>query len=145
GFSLDYTLARLSGVPPAEPIPDAPAADFLPMLSHGRVLETLRYCVDPGRRAEFLERMSQVRLVRGRAGARLWQLYEDVAHPEGWLEIWSMESWTDHLREAIRLSPDDRAVLARAAAFQRDGAPLLAARYLAVDPGPRSWRHARNK
>ena len=36
-----------------------------------------------------------------------------------------MESWTDHLREASRLSRDDRAVLARAAAFQRDGAPPL--------------------
>ena len=43
--------------------------------------------------------MQEVRQVRGRAGAMFWQLYEDVAHPEGWLEVWSMESWTDHLRE----------------------------------------------
>ena len=46
--------------------------------------------------------------MRGRAGAMFWQLYEDVAHPEGWLEVWSMESWTDHLREVTRLSEDDR-------------------------------------
>jgi MFS family permease len=145
GFSLDQRPARLAGMPPAEPVPDAPAADFLPRLAHGRVLETLRYCVDPGSRAEFLDVMAEVRLVRGRAGARLWQLYEDVAHPEGWLEVWSMESWTDHLREAIRLSPDDRAVLARASAFQREGAPLLASRFLAVDPRPHAWRQGHNK
>jgi len=76
--------------------------------------------------------MHEVRLVRGRAGAEFWQLYENVAHPEGWLEIWSMESWTDHLREGARLSEDDRAVLARAASFLSD--VRRPARYLAVDP-----------
>ncbi len=56
--------------------------------------------------------MNEVRHVRGRAGALFWQVYEDVAHPEGWIEVWSMESWTDHLREATRLSDDDKRVLA---------------------------------
>jgi hypothetical protein len=76
--------------------------------------------------------MREVRLVRRRAGAQFWQLYEDVAHPEGWIEIWSMESWTDHLREVIRLSEDDRLVLARIAAFQHQ--VERPSRYLAVDP-----------
>ena len=65
-------------------------------------------------------------------GALFWQVYEDVAHPEGWVEVWSMESWTDHLREAIRLSDDDRKLLVRASIFQR--ATERPARYLAVDP-----------
>ncbi|HSU06049.1 MAG TPA: MFS transporter [Acetobacteraceae bacterium] len=134
GFGLDQMLTRRAVSVPPEAVPDAPAAEFVPMLAHGRVLETLQYCVDPSRRAEFMEVMAEVRLVRGRAGARIWQLYEDIAHPEGWLELWSMESWTDHLREATRLSPDDRAVLARAAAFQREGLPLRPSRYLGVDP-----------
>ena len=43
-----------------------------------------------------------------------------------------MESWTDHLREAIRLSDDDKRVLASVAAFQYQ-APRPS-RYLAVDP-----------
>ncbi|HEX5306630.1 MAG TPA: MFS transporter, partial [Dyella sp.] len=133
GFGLDQTPPRALAATPAEPEPDAPAAEFVPMLTHGRVLETMQYCVDPARRGDFLEVMAEVRLVRGRAGALVWQLYEDIAHPEGWLEVWSMESWTDHLREASRLSHEDRAVLARAASFQRD-APPRPCRYLGVDP-----------
>jgi MFS family permease len=133
-FALDWTVTRLTGLAPAVPAPDAPAAEFVPMLTHGRVLETLEYSVDPARRSEFLEVMAEVRLVRGRAGAQLWQLYEDIAHPEGWLELWSVESWSDHLREAERLSQEDRAVLARAASFQRGASPPRLTRYLGVDP-----------
>ena len=76
--------------------------------------------------------MREIRLLRGRTGAQFWQLYENDAHPEGWVEIWSMESWTDHLREAGRLSDTDRATLARAAAYQHDS--NRPARYLAFDP-----------
>jgi hypothetical protein len=43
-----------------------------------------------------------------------------------------MANWTDHRREASRLSDDDRAILSRAVAFQHDAA--RPARYLAVDP-----------
>ena len=91
--------------------------------------------------------MRDVRLVRGRSGALFWQVYEDVAHPEGWLEVWSMESWTDHLREVVRLSEDDKQLLARLSVFQvADERPQ---RYLAVDPnasadapaGPRGLNH----
>ena len=46
------------------------------------------------------------------AARSIWQLYEDVAHPDGWLEVWSVESWTDHLREAARMSEADRTTLA---------------------------------
>jgi hypothetical protein len=43
-----------------------------------------------------------------------------------------MESWTDHLREAIRLSDDDKQLLARLSVFQ---VPTeRPQRYIAVDP-----------
>ncbi len=124
----------IPAVPPAA-APEAAAAELVPLLrsARGRVMETMHYIVPPADRARFLAIMQEVRRVRGRAGAEFWQLYENVAHPEGWLEIWSMESWTDHLREAARLSDDDRAVLARATAFLSDA--RRPARYLAVDPG----------
>ncbi|MGH7153566.1 MAG: MFS transporter, partial [Acetobacteraceae bacterium] len=134
GFSLDQTPLRLAAAPAPEATPEAPAADFVPLLAHGRVLETMQYSVDPARRGDFLELMAEVRRVRGRAGAVVWRLYEDVTHPEGWLEIWWMESWTDHLREASRVSHEDRAALARAGAFKRDGPATLPRRFLAVDP-----------
>jgi MFS family permease len=120
--------------PPAAPA--AAAAELVPLLRHarGQVMETMHYRVAPAERAAFLATMREVRLVRGRAGARFWQLYEDVAYPEGWLETWSMDNWTDHLREFSRLSEEDRATLARATAFGRNPDTPLPARYLAVDP-----------
>jgi MFS family permease len=124
--------------PPAPPAlaPEAPAPELVPLLRHarGQVMETMYYCVAAAERSAFLATMREVRQVRGRAGAAFWQLYEDVAHPEGWLELWSMESWTDHLREPGRLSEEDRAVLSRAAAFQSNPDIRPPARYLAVDP-----------
>ena len=114
--------------------PEAPAAELAGVLRtvRGRVLETVHYRVPPGRRADFLTLMREMRHVRGRAGALVWQIYEDVAHPEGWMEVWSMESWTDHLREAMRLTDDDRLLLAQANVFQV--AEERPRRYLAVDP-----------
>ncbi len=83
--------------------------------------------------------MAEVHHVRGRAGAVFWQLYEDVAHPEGWIEVWSMESWTDHLREVIRLSDDDKRLLAAASVFQHNA--QRPSRYLAVDPQEHGHSH----
>jgi MFS family permease len=122
--------------PEAEPVrgPEAPAAELMGLLrnTRGRVMETVHYRVDPEQRADFLALMQEARFVRGRSGALFWQVYEDVAHPEGWLEVWSMENWTDHLREATRLSEDDKQLLARLSVFQ---VPTeRPQRYLAVDP-----------
>jgi MFS family permease len=137
GFSIDLTVARR--VPDAAeplPVPEAPAAELVPLLrrARGRVMETVHYRVEQQQRDDFLAAMAEVRKVRGRAGAMFWQLYEDVAHPEGWMEVWSVESWTDHLREVTRLSEDDRAALARAGVFQCGGDGPRPARYIAVDP-----------
>lgn len=123
------------------PLPEAPAPELAPLLrnARGRIMEIAYYCVQPPQRAEFLKLMAEVHHVRGRAGAVFWQLYDDVAHPEGWIEVWSMESWTDHLREVIRLSDDDRCLLAAASAFQQDAS--RPSRYLAVDPGEHLHPH----
>lgn len=116
------------------PMPEAPAAELVRLLrdTRGRVMETVHYRVAPEQRREFLKLMREARQVRGRAGALFWQVYEDVAHPEGWLEVWSMENWTDHLREVTRLSPEDKQLLAQLSIFQV--ATERPQRYLAVDP-----------
>jgi len=137
GFSVDLSIARARPVA-VEPLlaPEAPAPELVPLLRHtrGQVMETVHYRVQQDERREFLAAMAEVRKVRGRAGAMFWQLYEDVAHPEGWLEVWSMESWTDHLREVTRLSEDDHAALARAGMFQCGSEGPRPARYIAIDP-----------
>ena len=139
-------VRRFSIEPPASPATPSPAATMpapepaapalAPLLagSSDRVLAVVRYTVAPADRAAFLAAMEECRGVRLRAGALGWQLFEDVAHPERWVELWWVESWTDHLREADRLTDFDRATLARAAALQRDGTAPEAARYLNVIP-----------
>jgi MFS family permease len=126
----------------AAPVPEAPAPEFVPLLreSRGRIMEMAHYRVEPSRRMEFLKLMSELHRVRGRTGAVFWQVYEDVAHPEGWVEVWSMESWTDHLREAVRLSEDDRQLLAAVSVFQHE--EHRPTRYLAVDPQEYLHAHA---
>jgi MFS family permease len=128
----------------AAPLPEAPAPEFVPLLrkARGRIMEMAYYRVEPLQRIAFLRIMDELHHVRGRAGAVFWQVYEDVAHPEGWVEVWSMESWTDHLREAIRLSEDDKRLLAAVAAFQHEAD--RPSRYLAVDPHEYLHAHQSN-
>jgi hypothetical protein len=105
-------------------------------------MEMAYYRVEPLQRIDFLKLMNELHHVRGRAGAVFWQVYEDVAHPEGWVEVWSMESWTEHLREAIRLSEDDKRLLAAVAAFQHE--VHRPSRFLAVDPHEYLHTHPSN-
>jgi MFS family permease len=102
----------------------------------GQVLETQHYLVPPDARERFLAAMAEIEHVRGRTGARFWQLYKDFARRDAWLEIWAMPDWSEHLREAERLSEADRAVLAHARAFQIPEGPERPHRYIAVDPVP---------
>ena len=134
GYSLDEALPVVTA-PPAPPVPEAPDPVILATLprSRGRILETMRYRVAFCDLDIFLAAMIQVQHVRGRAGALDWYLYEDVAHPEGWLETWSMLDWTDHLREAVRLSDDDKLVLAHVSPFHDSAAPLPC-RFLRIEP-----------
>ena len=135
GSDIDTESAGRTLATPAPPVPEAVAPELVAVvrLARGRVMECQTYHIDPARQEAFLSAMAEVRDVRGRAGALDWQLYEDVAHPEGWLEVWTVESWTDHLREATRLSEEDRRLLARALAFHI-GEAVLPSRYLAVLP-----------
>jgi MFS family permease len=141
-WSLETPTARAApaGSPLPMPLPEAPAPELAPLLpsARGQLLEIVRYTVPSAARPTFLQAMAEIRLIRGRCGAVMWQLYEDVAHPEGWLELWSMENWTDHLREQTRLAPEDLTALAGLAIYQPQSATPHASRYLAVDtPRPR--------
>jgi hypothetical protein len=135
----NFSIEAIVRAPPSAaeqkaPLPEAPAPEFVPLLrnARGRIMEMAYYRVEPPQRSQFLGLMNELHHVRGRTGAVVWQVYEDVAHPEGWVEVWSVESWTDHLREAIRLSEDDKRLLASVAVYQHEAE--RPSRYLAVDP-----------
>jgi len=135
-FGLDRQAVRPRAEEPLSALePEAPAGELAPVLARARqrVMELVRYEVPPGERSRFLRIMCEVRMVRRRSGALSWQLYEDVAHPDRFLESWLLADWTDHMREHARLSAEDQATLASAASFcvrSRDGA----SRHIAIDP-----------
>ena len=133
--SLDADAAPREALVPAPPQPEAVAPELAAVVAEARnrILEWQKYRIDPADRDTFLAAMVEVRGARGRAGAANWQLYEDVSHPEGWIEIWTVENWTDHLREAVRTGEADRAALAKAQILHK-GDPLPPARYIAVPP-----------
>ncbi len=133
GFNLDQAEPSAARGDPGVPAPEDVAPELRPVLeaTRGRVLESQHYRIDPAEQDAFLSVMAEVRDVRGRAGALVWQLYEDVSHADCWLEVWSVESWTGHLRESARMPDTDRAVLARALAFHLDE-PQAPSRYIAV-------------
>jgi MFS family permease len=137
GFDVDEveSAGASAAAQPGMPTPEAVAPELRPLLdtARGRVLETQHYRIDPARQEEFLSVMAEVRAVRSRTGALVWQLYEDIAHPDCWLEVWSVENWTGHLRESVRTSDGDRSVLARALAFHQDPPPAPS-RFIAVAP-----------
>jgi MFS family permease len=130
GFAA--TTAAATIVPDVETI--APILATVLPRTRGRVLESQHYRIAPEAKDAFLAAMAEVRDARGRGGAVLWHLGEDVSAPEHWVELWWVENWTDHLREAGRLSDLDRAALARAMSFHIEGPPPPTRRFLSITP-----------
>ena len=134
-FDIDREPEAATRAAPDLPAPEAVDPDLVAVMqrARGHVQESQRYQIADTDRARFLAVMAELRDVRRRAGAIDWQLYEDIAHAEAWKEVWTVENWSDHLREASRMGEADRAILARAMALHR-GAPIPPSRFLAVTP-----------
>ncbi|HTT06255.1 MAG TPA: MFS transporter [Steroidobacteraceae bacterium] len=76
--------------------------------SDGPVLVTVRYQVTAERRNEFLTAMEHLSHGRRRDGAYAWAIYEDLEHPGSMLETFTLDSWTEHLRQHERVTRADR-------------------------------------
>jgi MFS family permease len=84
---------------------------FDPEPDTGPVLVTVEYRVTPQRQPAFLEAMDHLRRSRRRTGATRWELYRDGQRPDRFVEIFSVPSWEEHLRQHEgRLTATDRVV-----------------------------------
>jgi quinol monooxygenase YgiN len=71
--------------------------------------------VAPDREQRFLEAMRAVRLSRLRTGAVRWELYRDGQTANRFVELYTLLSWDEHLRQHHgRLTGFDAAVEQRA-------------------------------
>jgi quinol monooxygenase YgiN len=81
-------------------------------------LVTVEYIVAPEREAAFLEAMDRLRQSRRRTGATRWELYRDADQPNRLIELFSVPSWEEHLRQHEgRLTAADQEVEEAALAF----------------------------
>ena len=95
---------------PAVYWPEARLA-FEPELDAGPVVVMVAYTVTPDQQAAYLEAMEHLGRSRRRTGATRWELYRDGEQPDRFLEIFSVPSWEEHLRQHDgRLTAVDRAI-----------------------------------
>ncbi|WP_067168864.1 MFS transporter [Microtetraspora niveoalba] len=89
----------------------APVMVLEPAAREGPVLVTVEYHVPPERADAFVEAMAAVGRSRLRTGALRWNLFQDGARPEVYLEMFMLASWDEHLRQhGGRLTGADRIV-----------------------------------
>ena len=85
----------------------------------GPVLVTVEFEIAPEDGDAFDRAMQRVRELRLRDGAIRWNLFQDAAVPERWLETMLVASWNEHLRQHARVTQLDREIEEHAHAFHR--------------------------
>jgi hypothetical protein len=91
----------------------AATADLL----RGPMLVTVEYTVIPERDAEFVAAIHQYGRIRCRDGAYRWGIFRDTAVAHRYLEIFLVNSWTEHLRQHERQTLADREVEQRLSSY----------------------------
>jgi MFS family permease len=91
---------------------------FDPEPDTGPVMVTVEYTVAPEREAAFLAAMDRLRRSRRRTGASRWELYRDGDRPDRFVELFSVPSWEEHVRQHEgRLTGIDQEIEEAALAF----------------------------
>lgn len=86
-------------------------------MDRGPVMVMVEYRIDPARRKEFAHAMHNMRRIRRRDGAYMWELFDDVEDPGRMVECFMVESWLEHLRQHERITVADREVSRMMRAF----------------------------
>ena len=78
--------------------------------SQGPALVTIRYCIDPGHRDEFLSAMREIGHERRRDGAYAWGIFEELATEGRYTETFLIESWLELMHLYERVTNADRRI-----------------------------------
>jgi hypothetical protein len=85
----------------------------------GPVMVTVEYLIDLARFPDFKKAMYQLRRVRRRDGAFMWEMFSDIEQPHRIVECFMVESWLEHLRQHERITVADQQVIEAARAFHQ--------------------------
>lgn len=78
--------------------------------NRGPVLVTVEYEISVNRRTDFLHAMQSLKIIRRRDGAFSWGVFENLAAPGHYVEIFQVDSWLDHLRQHARITREDQRI-----------------------------------
>ena len=81
--------------------------DGQPELGEGPVAVLVRYSVDDSDSDAFVGAMAEVGRLRRRDGAMQWQLYRDIDSPGEYVELFTVATWAEHLRQIERPTASD--------------------------------------
>lgn len=95
----------------------APQTVIEPCLKQGPVMVMVEYPVILGRYREFGDAMQELRRSRRRDGAYFWELFQDVADPDRFVECFLVDSWLEHLRQHERVTFSDQEIQDRIRGF----------------------------
>ena len=104
-------------------------------LERGPVIVTAEYKIDACQSNEFVKAMQPMRQASGcGAGALCWDLFQDAANPERFVEVFLVESVAEHLRQHERGTAADQQVQERVQAFHKGNGPPVVAHLVAGEP-----------
>jgi MFS family permease/quinol monooxygenase YgiN len=87
-------------------------------IDRGPIMVTVEYHIDPARADEFTSIMHhQMRRIRRRDGAFMWELFKDIDDPDRIVECFMVESWLEHLRQHERVTVADSDFIEKTRAF----------------------------
>ncbi|MFD5060362.1 MULTISPECIES: MFS transporter [unclassified Streptomyces] len=102
-----------------------------PPETNGQVLITIEYRVPAHNADLFVQSMGAMGRSRLRTGALHWDLYQDGAQPDTYLEVFLVASWEEHLRQhSGRLTGFDKETEERARALVDPEHPFQVSHYL---------------
>lgn len=84
---------------------------------------TIEYHVASDQRDNFLDAIHHFKAVRKRDGALRWDIYEDSAAPNLFVETFLVASWLEHLRQHARITHEDQHVQERLNDFLTTASP----------------------
>ncbi len=84
---------------------DGPGYTYQDIDAHdGLVSIQISYQVAPGDKSEFIQLMSELGCKRQRNGVSFWRIYRDLEQPLHYQERFIVDSWSDYLRQQMRLT-----------------------------------------
>jgi MFS family permease len=108
-----------------------------PSQSDSQALITIDYKVDPKLSDEFEQSVRELGRILKSEGMSYWELFQDPADTNHYLEIRIADTWTDHMRQHERVTKNVQIMEDRIRALLKDGPQPIVSHYIGKKPAPR--------